>query len=190
MNFQINKIEAKPAYRKVATISLVQKHSDLDIKNYSADGFEKVCDVVHQSSFTNYWNYAGQNTDLLYSPHRSWVYTICVEDQIVKIGETGNPLGIKNSKTLQPITGTTSRLGRYRQSGDTDLVIREALSSFVTDKKVSIWARKCDVVTVPTVINGKTIQAKTAYHKDLEGLFLDHIKDCIGRYPILNKGRA
>lgn len=58
------------------------------------DGFKKVCDVVALKDKT--WRYKNINKDLMYSDHTSWVYAIVLGKSIVKIGETGVPLGIKN----------------------------------------------------------------------------------------------
>lgn len=159
----------------------------LDISNYISDGFEKVCDV--RQTLDHHWMYINQNEYILYSTHRSWVYAICVNNKIVKIGETGNPLGIKHKIGNQPIIGTSSRLGRYRKGCGTDTDIREHLINEVADGKVSIWARKCETFTIETTIAGNKVLSTTSIHKDLEMKYLDFIKEKTGSYPLLNKAR-
>ena len=117
---------------------------ELNINSYIKDGFEKVCDVAmsHGKRFI----YKSINNELMYASHRSWVYMIVSGETIVKIGETGNPLGIEKSYSDQPITGTKSRLGRLASHGssgdqDTDLRIRTELYEDCIEGKVSIWAR-------------------------------------------------
>lgn len=91
----------------------------LDISSYLCDGFKKVCDVRINN---NIWYYENIDTELMFSDHCSWIYAIVDQNTIIKIGETSRPLGIlpKSKKTsidIQPLTGSKSRLGRYR-SGD------------------------------------------------------------------------
>jgi hypothetical protein len=160
----------------------------LDINHYINDGFVKVCKVQHQYSFTFNWEYCDINYDLLYSSHKSWVYAICVDNIIYKLGETGNPLGIAGYY-FQPKTGSTSRLGRYMNGDGTDAVIREKLSSEVNAGKVTIWARKCDTILVETQVAGRKVNSLTTVHKDLEMKYLDYIKRTTGKYPELNKCR-
>lgn len=159
----------------------------LDINNFIVDGFVKVCDVIQSTD--GHWMYTNQKADLLYSPHRSWVYAICVDNMIVKIGETGNPLGIKHNQIAQPITGTRSRLGRYRKGCGTDTEIREKLVEEVANGRVSIWARKCETFTIETTVCGNKILSTLSIHKDLEMQYLDFIKQKTSSYPFLNKAR-
>lgn len=161
----------------------------LDINNYTADGFVKVCNVKLTSYVNNFWGYSEQDRKVLYSPHTSWVYAICVDNQIYKIGETGNPLGIESSLGGQPVTGTKSRLGRYMRGCGTDEYIRASLQKEVLENRVSIWARKCETFLVETIIAGTKEKTVTTTHKDLEIQYLDYIKKNTGRYPVLNKAR-
>jgi hypothetical protein len=161
----------------------------LNINHYINDGFVKVCKVQQECQTRNFWSYYDQNTSILYSPHKSWVYAICVDDQIYKIGESGNPLGIRSSTGFQPVTGTKSRLGRYMRNDGTDEYIRNNLMTEVKQDRVSFWARKCDNYIVETVIAGSIEETLTSTHKELEMKYLDYIKQTVGRYPILNKAR-
>lgn len=156
----------------------------LDISNYIADGFVKVCDVAEDDKG---WVYDNINEDVMFSPHRSWVYFIVRKGKIVKCGETGNPLGIKTvSDSGQPIIGTKSRLGRYRRGPDTDRRVREALSESVLQNEVELWALKCDMTELRTTIMGVDTVTLVSYHKDLEMRYLDHFKQTTGEYPELN----
>lgn len=157
----------------------------LNINKYIADGFVKICKV----SGGNHWQYYEQNESLMYSSHNSWVYVICVDDTIVKLGETGNPLGIRNYWFTQPITGSKSRLGRYMTGDGTDRRIREELASEVKQGKVSIWARACKTVLVENQIAGRTVNSLTTVHRALELQYLDYIRRTTGGYPRLNKSR-
>lgn len=161
----------------------------LNINHYVPDGFVKVCKVNQACTWSNFWDYYDQDTSVLYSSHRSWVYAICVDDEIYKIGETGNPLGIRSSTSCQPITGTRSRLGRYMRNCGTDEYIRAKLIKEVNDKRVSIWARKCETYIVQCKVAGVIGDTITTTHKELEMSYLDYIKRNVGRYPILNKAR-
>lgn len=160
----------------------------LDINLYANDGFEKVCDVVPDGHFS--WNYKNINKDLMYDTHRSWVYVICVDCKIVKIGETGNPLGIKSLNTNQPAANSKSRLGRYRRGDGTDDYIRTELVKSVMENKVSIWAKKCPIVCNPVTFNGVEKMIDTSFHKSYELSFIDFIQENAGyQHPILNKSR-
>ena len=54
-------------------------------------------------------------------------------ETIVKIGETGNPLGIRTSRTDQPLKGTKCRFGRLisHRNDVTDQSIRDTLEESV-----------------------------------------------------------
>jgi hypothetical protein len=128
----------------------------------------------------------------MFCDHKSWVYFIVEDEGIVKIGETGNPLGIKNSRGQyryfedQPISGTKSRLGRLARFGndnDTDGRIRRDLKESVDQGKVSIWARKCEIKDHEVMIGGKMVNTKITFHKELELQYIDII------FPYLNQGR-
>lgn len=164
----------------------------LSINNYIDDGFEKVCDVT--SDALNHWWYKNINESLMYDRHWSWVYFIVVDDKIYKVGETGNLLGIKSSWMLgndvQPVTGSKSRLGRYRKGDQTDEFVRNSLAKEAQQGKVSIWARKCEAVKTNIKIAGITKPTYSCFHKELEKQYLDHIVKHTGNLPLLNKGRA
>jgi hypothetical protein len=169
------------------------------ISNYLADGFKKVCDVECYTDKT--WSYFNIDETLMYSEHRSWVY--CIVDnsgslggKIVKLGETGNPLGIKNTwnkvaegEQAQPICGTTSRLGRYRKGGGTDENIRYNLYKEARKYNIGIWAKQCEIIKKQYMVGGQFIDVCITSHKDQELMYLDHIKNTTGSYPWLNVGR-
>lgn len=165
----------------------------LNIKTYKADGLVKVCNVRHRyQKFTkwNDWEYDSINEDIMYSTHQSWVYFIVSGEEIVKIGETGNPLGVRMVFDDQPICSTKCRLGRLRYFTEgTDYSIRSALLNEVALGQVCIWAKKCDLVQVDECIGGELLKATLSKHKDIELKYLDYIMDNAGRYPILNAGR-
>jgi hypothetical protein len=165
------------------------------INHYVADGFKKVCDV--EGDTQERWSYFNIDTSMMYSDHRSWVYFI-VDDsslgKIVKIGETGNPLGIESSwiyegEETQPVCGTQSRLGRLRRGGGTDGVIRSSLYAEARNCKVSIWAKACEITKKQYMIGGKLVDVCITSHKDQELLYLDYYKNSTGTYPWLNVGR-
>jgi hypothetical protein len=168
----------------------------LDIKNYIVDGFEKVCDVDNGDNrrgevYHGKFFYENINDDLMYTNHRSWVYMIVSGTTIVKIGETGNPLGIrKKDYSGQPVWSTECRLGRLaHMKCNTDGRIREELYDDCNKRIVSIWAKKCEQVPQKITINGQSKTVLCSYHKELELEYLDHIFRNIGRYPKLNVGR-
>ena len=166
----------------------------LHIDNFKADGFEKVCNV--KLYYDDKWIYTDIDYRLMYSEHNSWVYLIAVGDIIVKLGETGQPLGIRSTTIRhgweQPITGTKCRLGRVasmQSSGkrsDTDQVIRAKLKPFLKDnQEVNIWAKKCEIVTVTEMIQSKLIKLNLTGHKDLEMFYLNYFADNYCS-PVLN----
>ena len=163
-----------------------------NICHYKKDGFEKVCDV-YINRLDGGWAYKNINHDLMYSNHRSWIYFIVADKEIVKAGETGNPLGIQEAwiygnQESQPRTGSISRLGRYRKGDGTDSYIRESLKNDLrAGKTVSFWAKKCPVKTIQERIGDQVIDIKHTFHKDLEQAYLQHFRDQAGRLPRLNK---
>ena len=159
----------------------------LDIRSYINDGFEHVCNV---KEYQGTWIYEKQGR-YMYDPHTSWVYAITSGSEIKKIGESGNPLGIKGAGN-QPKSGSTSRLGRYKDGAGTDAHIRASLQSDIqSGKTVSIWAKKCAIISTPITIDGMSTVVNSAIHKELEKEYLDYIKKGnSGNYPDLNKGRA
>ena len=174
-------------------------HPALNIKNYLEDGFVKLCTVKLEypdhKQWGDEWLYVDINEDLMYSDHRSWIYFIVVGNEIRKVGETGQPLGIRTKQSNQPLRGTKSRFGRYRShkdnyKEDTDEVIRKALKSEAAQGNISIWVKQCDVIHSNVKVAGNTINVRTAYHKDLEKQYLHHIVGQVGKLPNLNKGKA
>lgn len=165
----------------------------LNITHLIDDGFEKVCDVKNETD-KNYWYYENINQGIMFSKHRSWIYFIANNDIIVKIGESGNPLGIpmksqRSYQELQPKCGTDSRLGRYRRHGETDSNIREKLKESVDSGLVSIWAKKCPIIKLPQHICGKEIELDYSSHKFLEIIYLDLVKELTNKFPELNQCR-
>jgi len=168
----------------------------LDINTYVDDGFEKLCDVENGDNrvgevYHGKFFYTNINQSLMFSNHRSWVYMIVSDNEIVKIGETGNPLGIKKkSHCSQPKWSTECRMGRLASfKCNTDGRIRESLYNDCDDEKVSIWVRKCDYINVTYSINENNSELYSTYHKDLELAYLDYIFNNHGSYPKLNAGR-
>ena len=168
----------------------------LNIYNYTDDGFVKIADV-HERSYPHEWELIDTNEDFLYMDHRSWVYFIVDGQEIVKVGETGNPLGVRAKRHNGLLKGTMSRFGRlvshgsgyHPGPGDTDGRIRKALNESVKKGKVSLWARRCDYVEVKEVIAGKERTVVHSSHKDLEVAYLDHIYQETGSYPRCNMFR-
>lgn len=162
----------------------------LDINTYIPDGFLKVCDVALDPDDDRFWIFTNIDETVMFDPHKSWLYTILVDNEIVKLGETGQPLGIKVADG-QPKIGTKCRLGRYRRQqgdSDTDATIRRALVEEVRAGRVSIWGRKCQCITIPVLIGGVIQQSSFASHKDLEKKYLQFMIDAGGKLPRLNKG--
>jgi hypothetical protein len=168
-------------------------HPALDINNYIQDGFVKVCDVC-DDSYYGYrdWYYKNINKEVMFSEHNSWVYFIVIDNKIVKVGETGNPLGIPSKRLYegyerQPKKSTQSRLGRYLAGAGTDYDIRCGLINEVKEGKVSIWAKKCQVIETNITIAGVEQTTLTSFHKDLEILYLKYIVSQTGSLPRCNK---
>lgn len=169
----------------------------LNINRYVDDGFRKVCNVRHSvsGSWRSSWDYSNIDKSIMYDDHRSWVYAIVVGQTIVKIGETGNPLGLKERQQYinyehQPAANSKSRLGRYRAGDGTDDDIRCNLYDDVVRHQVSIWAKKCPIIETMTLVNGTQVNVKSTIHKSLEHLYLDHIHLHTNSYPRLNKSRS
>jgi hypothetical protein len=168
------------------------KEKVLNINQFVNDGFEKVCDVVAFVNPSWTWGYKNINQSLMYADHKSWVYFIVLDSTIVKVGETGNPLGIKGKISYkhepQPITGSKSRFGRLSSGDTTDHYIRTSLLPYVKNgHNVSLWAKKCEIVTISESIGGIEQQVRTTKHKNLEDLYLRHFMDQLGYLPDFNK---
>jgi hypothetical protein len=161
-----------------------------NIGHYKKDGFQKVCDV---KEFASEWYYCNINTDLMFLEHYSWVYFIVLDDEIVKGGETGNPLGISENwiygnKEAQPKKSSKSRLGRYRNGDGTDGYIRRSLRSAINEgRKVSIWAKQCPIKLIKENVGGELVTIRHSFHKDLEQAYLRHFVAQANRLPWLNK---
>ena len=172
------------AYEKM--IAHFEKISNID--NFIADGFEKVCDVRGRG----HWHYHNINEDLLFSDHRSWVYLIVLNKMIVKIGESGNPLGIKAwaGNQVTTLKGSKSRLGRLCNGDGTDNEIRRKLNVYIEEgHSVTIWAKRCPIEFAYLTIAGKAVSVKYTIHKDLEQAILEYFKKETGQLPLLNKAR-
>lgn len=161
-----------------------------NINTYVPDGFVKVCDVTIDPEDDRFWIYTNIDESVMFDTHNSWLYCVLVDLEIVKLGETGQPLGIKVTDG-QPKSGTQCRLGRYRRQkgdSDTDATIRNALVEEVKAGKVSIWARRCQCISIPVIIGGVIHESTFAMHKDLEKKYLRNMMNTGGRLPRLNKG--
>lgn len=158
------------------------------IDHYIQDGFVKVCDV--DPNLVYEWRYKNINEEIMFGRHNSWIYFIVVNGRIVKIGESGNQLGIRMAYDNQPITGSKSRLGRYRNGDGTDASIRNELREDLRNGQVvSIWAKKCQIYTSQQTIAGNAIPVNTTIHKALEYHYLDYFETQVGHLPTLNKSR-
>ncbi len=175
----------------------VVKNPALNIYNYIDDGFVKIADVrelERRYPIYSKWSLVDQNEDFLYMDHRSWVYMIVDGQEIVKVGESGNPLGIRTSRSDQPLKGTKCRFGRLisfatNDSGDTDERIRNELFESAKEGNVSLWARRCETIQLEEIIAGKERTVVLSSHKDLEMAYLDHIYQETGSYPRCNMSR-
>ena len=171
----------------------------LSIKDFVHDGFCKIADVKTRDEVSSKsrptWKLENTNDLLLYSEHDSWIYCIVRDDTIVRIGETGNPLGIRNQDGSLG-SGTKGRLGRLCTHGDadewatdTDSRIRYELKKDANNKSISIWAKQCPIASTTMVLGGEEKTVRLQTHKSLEVVFLDHIFETTGAYPEMNKGR-
>lgn len=176
---------------KAACAQELTRHQEkiFNINNFVNDGFEKVCDVI----LADGWKYKNINQDLMFSSHRSWVYFIVCGKTVVKVGETGNPLGIEESYLygdfeLQPATNSKSRFGRLRKGDNTDAYIREALRTrLIAGERISLWAKKCSIVVVNESIGGNKKSVVTSKHKSIEQEYLKYFETFARRFPELNK---
>ena len=162
----------------------------ININSYLKDGFEKVCDVVDTYGE---WKYKNINKELMYSTHTSWVYFIVENEEIVKCGETGNPLGIREQYghpeyPTQPIASSKCRFGRLRRGDGTDSYIRESLrKQIAAGYKISLWAKKCRIHVLTEHVGGIEQNVNTEIHKSLELMYLNNFKFQTGNLPRLNK---
>ena len=181
----------------VTTITYNADH----IKHYTNFNWQKVCTIHSQShGYSDNWTYKNIDKSLMYSSHNSWVYAITVNDHIVKIGETSQPLGIQKSGSDQPISGTKSRFGRYAnqkaaahgRESDTDETIRRELINETKSSKfeVAFYAFKCPEIDYDILVGSEILKCKAQIHKQLEKKLLDYYKAHTYSYPTLNRGRA
>ncbi len=166
-----------------------------NIEHYEPMGFKRICRVQLDDDNES-WYYSNIDMDLMFSPHRSWLYLITVNGQVWKIGETGNPLGLHPARItgehpeIQPITGTQSRLGRYRKGDGTDSRCRAELRANITQGDlVEFWARECPKTPVDIELNDYVISIHSHHHKDLEMALIDYFVKFNGRLPPGNLSR-
>jgi hypothetical protein len=166
------------------------------INHYNSMGFKRVCRVkINQWSE---WYYESIDREVMFSKHTSWTYFITVNGTIVKIGQTGVPLGIENEHysfdkegwESQPRKKSDCRIGRYRTGDGTDYYIRTNLRERIeSGDLVEFWAYQCPESFAKLNLITQTIEFTTQYHKQLELSLLDYFHEKIGSYPELNKGR-
>jgi hypothetical protein len=160
----------------------------LDIQNYVKDGFTQVCRPIND--INNTWTYIDINYKVLYRPHTSWVYLIVVDREIVKVGESGNRLGIlvtrKGPAQGQPRAASTNRLGRYRKGCGTDAYIRSSLLTECNQCRVSIWAKECPIEYNIVKVQGYDRLVQKGLHKSLEHVIMQHMRER-SVWPRLNK---
>lgn len=173
----------------------------LNINTYKVDGFQCIGSVVDnrvlsEDAAGTTWMFENVNEDYMFAQHASWVYMIVDGEEVVKVGETGNPLGIRDYAG-EPQKGTKCRMGRLRNSGfsalnsyDTDARIRYELFESVKQNKVTVWALKCDYLYRSQLVGGVMKDVILTSHKQLEKHYLDHIFNECGVYPRLNLGRC
>ena len=157
------------------------------IENFVKDDFKKVCEV---SRFSGYWQYRNIDESLMFSDHRSWVYLIVLNDTVVKVGETGQTLGIKawQGNTVTTLAGSKSRLGRLTTGDGTDHYIRYMLREDMENgHRVSIWAKRCPISKTTITVAGQPTVVSHTIHKDVERAILDYFQLNIGQLPMLNK---
>lgn len=156
----------------------------LSIKHFQKWGFEKVADVAIWRN--DLWLFKNIDQSLMYSDHTSWVYLIVVNGIIYKVGETGNPLGIKSKTHAQPVASTKCRMGRLANvtssHTDTDVRLRRALKESVQQGLVEVWAYKCPIQTQTLW----EMEIKQTIHKSLELALLEHLHS-LGTWPAGNQ---
>ncbi|SVB62463.1 uncharacterized protein METZ01_LOCUS215317 [marine metagenome] len=164
----------------------------MNINNYINDGFSKVCDVIIHPNNEDQWYYENVDESCVGPEHKSWLYFIVKDDNIIKCGETGNPLLLlsnpnKRIRGLELKSGSKSRLGRYMVGDQTDECIRQELCEDVKQGKITIWAKKCKVTSSKVVVMGEESIVERSIHKDLEMVYLNHFITEYGQLPLLNK---
>lgn len=163
------------------------------ISHYRPMNFKRVCRVNVDPD--GLWHYSNINARIMFSPHRSWLYMITIDGIVWKIGETGNPLGIRLTRgnahpEVQPKYGTQSRLGRYRNGDGTDQRCREELNSAIAQGRlVEFWARRCPTEPVKILLDNNVLRINSHHHKDLEMALIDYYVKHTGRLPEGNLSR-
>jgi hypothetical protein len=151
--------------------------------------FKRVCRVKDLFNNTRLeWIYEDSDEDLLFDQHNSWVYAITLNGLVVKIGETGHPLGIRQWDDGQPKKTTGCRMGRLRSGSGTDAYIREELHKHIkAGDLVEIWAQRCPKRNYYTQVGGQRFKTELTVHKRLEQQLIAHYLDLVGCNPLLNK---
>jgi hypothetical protein len=158
------------------------------IQHYAQDGFREVCRLEYHKR-TKYWDVHVLDEQYMWEDHRSWVYIITDGNRVMKIGESGNPLGIRSRNGIH--RGTRCRIGRILSGDSTDRDIRLSLekSAARAPSWVSVWAKRCDIVSQSVAVGGQAVPLAAHYHKALELAYLDAYHNALETYPPLNKGR-
>lgn len=158
------------------------------VQHYAQDGFREVCRLEYYKR-SRLWDVHVVDEDYMWSDHKSWIYLITDGNRVMKIGESGNPLGIRSRNGVQ--RGTRCRIGRIISGDGTDWDIRESLkaSAARAPSWVSVWAKKCDITHRTVQVLGQSVTLATTYHKALEMALLDAYYQAMDTYPPLNKGR-
>jgi hypothetical protein len=158
------------------------------IQYYAQDGFREVCRLEYYRR-SNFWDVHVVDEQYMWDDHKSWIYIITDGNRVMKIGESGNPLGIRSRNGVH--RSTQCRIGRILSGDGTDSDIRRSLaeSAARAPSWVSIWAKRCDIITKTVVVGGQGRRLPTTYHKALELAYLDAYGEATDHYPPLNKGR-
>jgi len=170
----------------------IDKASYAFVTRYIADGFRKVCDVDNLVSTSNNWSYKDIDASIMFMDHNSWVYFATKNLEIMKIGETEQPLGIETHEGSGVLVKTTeSRLGRYRKhdkdhSGDDG--VRQGLNEAIkNDDIISFWARPCQVINRTEKLGEADVIVPYTSHKFMERYYQNLYIEKVGRLPLLNK---
>jgi hypothetical protein len=165
-------------------------HPALDINTYLQDGFIKIAQVLPYRK--TQWTYIAIDKVTerdMFSNHFSWLYMIVSGREVVKVGESGNPLAIYGTKTYVKPSGE-SRLGRYTTGSGTDKNIRDGLVEEVANGTVYIYAKKLPISYVDTTIAGNAHRTPSTTHRHYEKQVLAFIADESKLLPRLNKGQS
>jgi hypothetical protein len=159
----------------------------LSIHTLKREGFFKAADVNFiEDSVVCAWEFTNISSRASVE-EPCWVYCVVVDDEIAKLGETGLKLFELDEQRQCVGTGTQSRMGRLRRGSGTDRNIREALFYEVCDNRVSIWATKCKYTVITESVLGEEVDHIVGNHKQLESMYIKHIKQIVGKRPPLNK---